>query len=205
MSWSPETTVSWRTFRLSDKWEDTYIGGFSMGGYGALVVGLAHPEVFSRIIALSSAMNKQPFIESTNEVNWDLYSRDNYRAMFSLDDMNDFVDTEEDYEFTARRTAALGKDKMPKIFMGRGDIDMNAREADFAFRDYLIELGYDVTFIEYPSLHNYHAFNTGMEAGDAAVVPFDVPHKVVTLEDTEEIEIFNDARKDVIEKWFSGK
>lgn len=45
-----------RTFNLSDKREDTYIGGFSMGGYGALVVGLGHPEIFSKIIALSNAL-----------------------------------------------------------------------------------------------------------------------------------------------------
>ena len=33
-----------RVFPLSDKREDTYIGGFSMGGYGALVNGMKHPS-----------------------------------------------------------------------------------------------------------------------------------------------------------------
>lgn len=42
-----------------------------------------------------------------------------------------------------------------------------------------------------------------LEAGDSAIVPSDAPHKAVMLEDTEDIEVFNDPRKDVIEKWFS--
>ena len=44
-----------RTFPLSDKREDTYIAGLSMGDYGALINGMKYPETFSRIAALSSA------------------------------------------------------------------------------------------------------------------------------------------------------
>lgn len=40
---------------LSDKKEDTYIGGISMGGYGALTNGIRYKEVFSKIIAMSPA------------------------------------------------------------------------------------------------------------------------------------------------------
>lgn len=42
-------------FRLSEDREDTYIGGFSMGGYGAMINGLRYPETFSKIISLSGA------------------------------------------------------------------------------------------------------------------------------------------------------
>ena len=42
-------------FPLSTKKEDTYIGGLSMGGYGAMKLGLSYPETFSKIAALSSA------------------------------------------------------------------------------------------------------------------------------------------------------
>lgn len=40
---------------LSNKYEDTWIGGISMGGYGALMVGLRHSDVFSKIAAVSPA------------------------------------------------------------------------------------------------------------------------------------------------------
>jgi S-formylglutathione hydrolase FrmB len=43
-------------FPLSQEREDTYIGGLSMGGYGAIRNGLKYSETFSKIIALSSAI-----------------------------------------------------------------------------------------------------------------------------------------------------
>ena len=42
-----------RLFPLSRERKDTYIGGLSMGGYGALRNGLKYNDVFSRIVALS--------------------------------------------------------------------------------------------------------------------------------------------------------
>ena len=45
-----------RIFPLSKEREDTAIGGFSMGGYGALRNGFKYNEVFGSIIALSSAL-----------------------------------------------------------------------------------------------------------------------------------------------------
>ena len=45
-----------RVFPLSREPKDTYVGGLSMGGYGAIFSGLKHPEVFGSIIALSSAL-----------------------------------------------------------------------------------------------------------------------------------------------------
>lgn len=42
-------------FRLSSNREDTFIGGLSMGGYGAMINGLRYPDTFSKIISLSGA------------------------------------------------------------------------------------------------------------------------------------------------------
>lgn len=43
-------------FPISDRPEDTYIAGLSMGGYGALVHGLGHPESYRAIGAFSPAV-----------------------------------------------------------------------------------------------------------------------------------------------------
>ena len=43
-------------FPISDKKEDRYVAGLSMGGYGALVHGLKHPERFTAIGAFSPAV-----------------------------------------------------------------------------------------------------------------------------------------------------
>ena len=43
-------------FPLSEKREDTWIGGLSMGGYGALRTGLKYADTFGGIAAFSSAL-----------------------------------------------------------------------------------------------------------------------------------------------------
>ncbi len=45
-----------RMFPLSDRREQTYLGGLSMGGYGALVNGLTHPDTFGAIMGFSCAL-----------------------------------------------------------------------------------------------------------------------------------------------------
>ena len=45
-----------RMFRLSERREDTYVAGLSMGGYGALATGLRYPETFGAIGAFSACL-----------------------------------------------------------------------------------------------------------------------------------------------------
>ncbi|WP_334328790.1 alpha/beta hydrolase [Companilactobacillus sp. HBUAS59699] len=46
---------------ISDKAEDNYIGGVSMGGYGALKIGFSNPDKFSKIAAMSPVANIENF------------------------------------------------------------------------------------------------------------------------------------------------
>lgn len=46
-----------RLFPISTRREDTYIGGFSMGGYGAMKIGLRHPARYGRIASLSGVLD----------------------------------------------------------------------------------------------------------------------------------------------------
>ena len=60
--------VMHRFFRLSDKPEDTFVAGLSMGGYGAMKLALNHPERFAAAASFSGAadivsMNKRHPIE----------------------------------------------------------------------------------------------------------------------------------------------
>lgn len=52
--------ITRKMFPLSNKREDTFIGGLSMGGYGALRNGLKNNDTFGRIVALSSALMVEP-------------------------------------------------------------------------------------------------------------------------------------------------
>ena len=45
-------------FRVSDKREDTFVAGLSMGGYGALKWSLAQPERFAAAATMSGAVER---------------------------------------------------------------------------------------------------------------------------------------------------
>ena len=53
-------------FRISDRREDTFVAGLSMGGYGALKWALHQPERFAAAASLSGALD----IEEISRVEW---------------------------------------------------------------------------------------------------------------------------------------
>lgn len=74
-------------FPLSDKREDTFIAGFSMGGYGALRNGLKYHENFSRIGMISAALITDDIVNYAADDNV-LRARDFYESVFgNLDEV----------------------------------------------------------------------------------------------------------------------
>ncbi|WP_042707149.1 alpha/beta hydrolase [Methanobrevibacter wolinii] len=59
--------ITRRMFNLSNKREDTFIGGYSMGGFGALYNGFKYNNTFSKIVALSSALILEDDFDKTNQ------------------------------------------------------------------------------------------------------------------------------------------
>lgn len=152
-----------RSFNLSRKREDTYIGGFSMGGYGAFVNGFRHPELFSRIIALDSALNKPVFLSSVNEPSWDMFLRSHYEAMFNVSDISMYENSDNDYEYLAVQVAQHTPELMPKIFMACGRED-GLISGNLELRDKLKELGYEVDWLDFDGNHSWYSFDLGIEA-----------------------------------------
>lgn len=153
-----------RLFNLSHRREDTYIGGFSMGGHGGFVIGLRHPEIFGRIISLSASLQKMAITTSIDtEDRWDISTATNYKTMFGLQDVGDWVGSDYDYEMLAQRASEQQKDLMPKIFMscGVGDVLCGPNEA---YRDLLRNLGYEVEWLPVNGKHSYYSCNIGLEA-----------------------------------------
>ena len=72
-------------FPLSKKREETFIGGLSMGGYGAIQNGLKYSDVFGHIIGCSPAMiigdlNKDNLIATVTGA-----TKSYYRTVFGND------------------------------------------------------------------------------------------------------------------------
>ncbi|MGB9746542.1 MAG: alpha/beta hydrolase [Bacteroidales bacterium] len=55
------------------------IGGLSMGGYGAIVLALKHPDVFHVVLGLSAALRTDEDLLKTDETQW----RNNLKPVFS--------------------------------------------------------------------------------------------------------------------------
>lgn len=128
--------VTRKMFPLSDKWEDTYIAGLSMGGYGAVRNGIVFSDTFSHVAGLSSALHL--FENMEQNLHFGLFE-DIVAA--SKTNLNPTVAVEE----------MLGqKRKTPKFYLacGRKDDLMKSSED---FRDFLKGKGLDVTWDEDPN------------------------------------------------------
>ncbi len=148
-----------KTFNVSDKREDTFIAGLSMGGFGAIVNGLRHPETFSCIAGLSSALIKQGILSATDGPR-QMMTATQYCAMFGLSDVKDYEGSDSDYEALADRVA--GDPNKPKIYLCCGLQD-GLLAPNQAYRDKLVGLGYDVTWAESEGGHTWEFWGEYIE------------------------------------------
>ena len=150
------------TFPLSREREQTFIGGLSMGGFGAIVNGRRNPETFGYITAFSSALIKQLILRSDEEEGLDYFTRIQYQNMFGLENIQDFEGSGWDYEALARHLAASGKEK-PKIYMDCGTEDASLYKANLEFKDLLLKLNYRVTWDSRPGFHDNAFWNNSLK------------------------------------------
>ena len=140
-----------RSFPLSRNREDTFIGGLSMGGYGAIVNGLQNPETFGAVCAFSSALildSAQEHKEYTDDL---MTNRGYYESVFG--DLSKLRGSKMDYDALAEQVAPLAE--KPKFFLACGTED-SLIGVNRDFRDHLQKLGYDVTYLEGPGVHDWY-------------------------------------------------
>ena len=131
---------------LSDKREDTYIGGNSMGGYGALKCALRAPRTFSRVISLSGALDAvDTAINNTVPA-----TRRYWEDVFGP--AEDVSGSEND--LFAAATALTDPALRPQIYMWCGTEDFLYAQ-NTRMRDHLRALGYDLMYEESPGDHQW--------------------------------------------------
>ena len=139
-------------FPTSDKPEDNYIAGLSMGGYGALRIGLKHPERYSRIGAFSSGICiPEDYINGTFR---------GQAGEFSFGDKDKVIGSDYDGYKVAKDRAE--KKDLPSVYLSCGTKD-SLYDANVKFRDYLKELGYEVTWDEGPFAHEWRFWDEQVE------------------------------------------
>ena len=137
-----------RTFfpNMSDRREDTFAAGLSMGGYGALKCGLCAPETFGKVASLSGGVDAAAICENVNvgeSTLWeDIFGpKDQVRGSF-----NDL--------FAQAERLAAGDGPKPDIYMWCGTEDFLYQQ-NTAMRDHLTKLGYNLTYEESPGDHQW--------------------------------------------------
>lgn len=138
-------------FHLSDKKEDTYIAGLSMGGYGAIRNGLKYNDTFGYIAGLSSGFIYDTMIKSDDSSVDYTQHRSFYQAIFG--DLAKFKGSDNDPEALYLKLKSSGKD-IPRIYMACGTEDFLI-EPNREFKDFLVKEHADLTYEEGPGKHDY--------------------------------------------------
>ena len=138
-------------FRLSDKREDTYIAGISMGGYGALLNGLRYRNVFSKVAAFSPAAD--PY----------LLLADPEKGGFGSAEFANYFGTKEEYDNgpwnILKGYAETPKEELPELFVGCGDHDIAVDSQVKAFRKALNDAGVPFKNWETKGNHDYDTWD----------------------------------------------
>jgi len=130
---------------MSARREDNFVAGLSMGGYGALKVGLTCPEAFCKAASLSGAAMIAQSIERGDTRH---PMNDYWRGIFGDKPLG----TENDLVYMAKKTAK--KKNRPGIYMWCGEQDFLYQD-NVEYHRIIEELGYDVVFEHSPGDHQW--------------------------------------------------
>lgn len=148
-----------KTLALSNRPEDKFIGGLSMGGFGALQVGLSHPERFSKIAAFSSALIVHEVAGMRDGKGNEVADYDYYLLTFG--EPEKLLESKNNPEFLIRRLKAEGK-QIPDLFITIGTEDF-LYENNQEFVRFLEKEDVPFTYSEGPGAHDFDFWNAHLE------------------------------------------
>lgn len=145
-----------KIFPLSREREDTFIGGLSMGGYGAMRNGLKYSDTFGYIVALSGALHLEEMAARTSDEGIFFEGRSYAEACFG--DLSAVLESDKNPKYLAKQMKSAGK-QFPKIYMACGDEDSLLPDNQEMAR-FLKQLGANVTFEVGPGAHEWDFWDT---------------------------------------------
>lgn len=161
-------------FPASDKREDNFIAGLSMGGGGTIKLALAYPEKFAAAASLSSApwfyddrkeeleeifaKDRKYYLESDDE-----QTRRNlrlYNQMHRYDSVEEFLDSPSNTSRTLDRMA--DDPRLPRLFFSIGTEDPGYERFE-KFRRHAEEIGLKVEFHTGPGVHEWRVWERDIQ------------------------------------------
>lgn len=141
---------------MSDKREDTLIGGLSMGGYGAVKAALSYPERYAGCICLSGALDIATFKH---------HSIEEWRAIFGYDMKSalELAGSRHDVYTLAEANVKAGK-PFPKLYMWCGDDDYLLANS-IRFDKLLTDLGVEHKYEQSEGNHSWKWWDMHIQDG----------------------------------------
>ncbi len=130
-------------FPLSDRREDNFVAGLSMGGYGAFKLALSFPDRYAAGASLSGAVDIAEVVSRL----------DNGEMANIFGDTSKVKGSEHDLFYLAEKVAASNGPK-PRLFQCCGTEDF-LYESNIKFRDFVSKLDLDYTYEEGPGVHEW--------------------------------------------------
>jgi len=137
-------------FPISDRSEDTMIGGFSMGGQGALRAAFRHPEKYAACIALSGARDTIPLFEKWASMEDGPDLRGVVDALGPIDALRG---SENDIVALAEK-AVKNQQNLPAFYLACGYEDYAVSLSD-AYHHYLHTIGLKHMYYKAAGVHDY--------------------------------------------------
>ena len=139
-------------FRLSDKREDTFIGGMSMGGYGAMITALRYPDTFGKVMSVSGAYVALEFADQKRYIP-DMNSNEDYQRKF-FGDLETMRQRNVDPRFCMEELRRQGK-PLPEIYFACGEQDFMIAQ-NRKLHQYMEENGVSHVYYEGEGAHDWN-------------------------------------------------
>lgn len=134
---------------LSDRREDNFVAGLSMGGYGAMKLGLAASDTFGMAASLSGGLDMANLISRPERIAGE--QKHFWETIFG--DLEKMKGKENDLLHLASILKESGK-PLPKLYMWCGTEDF-LYEDNLTMKNHLNQLEYDLTYEESPGDHQW--------------------------------------------------
>lgn len=136
-------------FPLSKKYEDNFVGGLSMGGYGAFKWAFTYPGTFSRVLNFSGGLDVRPRME---------YYKNRLDArqirMVYGENLDAVPDSKHDIFWLIKESKKSGK-PFPEIFTSCGTDDKAGSYSQDGLIKTLKEIGVDYYLYSTPGHHDF--------------------------------------------------
>ncbi len=147
-----------QTFHVSHLKEDTFIGGFSMGGFGALLTGLTYPKTYQKVFLFSAALITDE-VETFKDGDHQMANLDYYRLVFG--DLNQVKESQH-HPLSLLKALQETKSDIPSLFVACGTEDWLIERS----RQFIASLNshaISVTYHEEDGGHDFSFWNKMIE------------------------------------------